>query len=440
MVYPKCACKRLVALLLLCLSAITLPAQDHQAADVLYTERPIADPPAFTIMHVNPYKIARPAGAKEFAISAICIAKSDVSSAIPGFAIDWAPYQTFMRYSVKRNRDTAFTSYRKSLILRNLLLSYGGAQDSFASRKAVSLSLVIFDKSDPSNDPAFAKSMLALIQVGTKRDTAREAQRILQDDFRQDHLDPFFAQEGFSPMTDSLLYRLFNFQAGRINRDSIRADIGRKFGARMGFDRGFDTPKEHRVNKLIDAYLQALEKVAILREQDQQVLAVLIAEKRRQFLREHWNAGVLKIGVGNTWYAPDFNWTHLQFNKFSAYVSWGIRIGKWGQGILFAQYAKTFTEDVVEKNSSSWVYGGRLIAGNYWIHGTVETAFHTHTYSRFFGKIRNDVNTVRGAAGIELRLAKGLWMQLTGGLNGPYSDFAKNDGVVLAGGLKYAVK
>lgn len=440
MVYPKCACKRLVALLLLCLSAITLAAQDRKAADVLHTELPIADPSAFIIMHVNPYKIARPAGAKEFAISGMCIAKSDISSAIPGFAMDWAPYQTFARYNINENRDTVFSSYRKNLILRNLLLSYGAAQDSFASRKAVGLSLVIFDKSDPSNDPQFAKSMLALLPVGTKAHTTQEALKILQDDFRQDQLDPFFQQQGFSPVADSLLYRLFSFQAGRLNRDSIRADIGRKFGARMGFDRGFDSPKEYKVNKLIDAYVQALEKVAILREQDQQILKILIEEKRKQFLREHWNAGVLKIGAGTTWYAPDFNWSHLQFNKFSAYASWGVRLARWGQGILFAQYAKTYTEDVAEQSSTSWVYGGRVIAGNYRIQGTVEAAFHTHTYSRFFGKIRNDVNTIRGAAGIEARLVKGLWVQLTCGLNGPFTDFARNDGLVLAGALKYAIK
>ena len=81
-----------------------------------------------------------------------------------------------------------------------------------------------------------------------------------------------------------------------------------------------------------------------------------------------------------------------------------------------------------------------MIAGNYWVHGTIEAAFHTHTYGRLFGKIRNDVNTIRGAAGVEARVTNGLWVQVSVGVNGPYSDFAKNDGVVLAGALKYAFK
>lgn len=440
MVYPKTACKRSATLLLLCLFATTLQAQDRKAADVLYTDLPIADLSAFTFLHVNPYKIARPAGAKEFAASALCIAKSDVSNAIPGLAIDWAPYQTFDRNRISRERDTAFADYRKSLIFRNIQLSFGGAQDSFASRIAAGLSFVIFDKSDPSNDPQFAKSMLALIQAVAPGHTPEAAQLLLQEDFRQERLAPFFEQQGLSPLADSLLYRLFSFETGHRNPDSIRTAIARRFGFRLGFDRGFDTPKERAVNQLIDDYLQALEAVTALRQQDRQVLSILIAEKRQRFLREHWNAGVLRIGLGNIWYAPDYNWSHLQFNKFSAYVSWAIRVTKWGQGILFTQYARTYTEDVVGKNRSSFVYGGRVIIGNYWIHGSLETAFHTHTYSRLFGKIRNDLNTIRGTAGLEARLTNGLWLQLTCGLNGPYSDFAKNDGVVLTGALKYTFK
>lgn len=440
MFFPKSACKRLIALLLLCLSAITTPAQDRKAADILYTDLPIADLSAFTLMHVNPYKIARPAGAKELAASVMCIAKSDVSNAIPGLAIDWAPYQTFDPNRISRNRDTAFAAYRKSLIFRNLQLSFGAAQDSFASQVAAGLSFVIFDHSDPSNDPRFAKSVLALMQGEAKGHTPQEAQLILQDDFRHDHLDPFFEEQGLSPTADSLLYRLFSFEAARLSQDSIRAAIGRKFGARLGFDRGFDTHKERVVNKLIDDYLEVLEEVTALRQQDHQVLAILIAEKRKQFLRERWNAGVLKVGLSNSWYAPDFNWSHLQSNKFSAYASWAIRVTKWGQGILFTQYARTFTDSIPDKHRSSWVYGGRVIVGNYWIHGSIEAAFHTHTYSRLFGKIRNDVNTIRGTAGLELRLTNGLWLQATVGVNGPYSDFARNDGVVLAGALKYAFK
>jgi len=440
MVYPKTTCRRLVTLLLLCLFAITIQAQNRKAADVLYTDLPIADLSAFTLLHVNPYKIARPAGAKELVVSAMCIAKSDVSNAIPGFAIDWAPYQTFDRNRISRERDSAFAAYQRSLVFRNLQLSFGGAQDSFASRIAVGLSFVIFDKGDPANDPQFAKSILALVQAGAPGHTPEAAQRLLQDDFRRDRLDTFFRQQGLSPQADSLLYRLFSFEAGNSKPDSIRAAIGRRFGARLGFDRGFDTPKERVVNQLIDDYLQALEAVGALRQQDQQVLGVLIEEKRKRFLREHWNAGVLRMGLGNIWYAPDYNWSHLQSNKFSAYASWGIRVTKWGQGILFAQYARTYTEDVSSKSRSSFVYGGRVIVGNYWIHGSLETAFHTHTYSRFFGKIKNDVNTIRGSAGLEARLTNGLWLQLSCGVNGPYSDFAKNDGVVLTGALKYAFK
>jgi hypothetical protein len=439
MVYPKTTCKQLAILLLSCLTAITLQAQDRKAVDVLYTDLPIADLSAFTLMQVNPYKIARPAGARELAASIMCIAKSDVSNAIPGFAIDWSPYQTFDGNRMHANRDTVFAAYRKSLILRNLQLSFGGAQDSFASRVAVGLSFVIFDHSDPSNDPQFAKSVLALMQGGAKGHTPEETQQLLQEDFRRDHLEPFFEQQGLSPVGDSLLYRLFSFETGRLSEDSIRAAIGRKFGARMGFDRGFDTPKEHAVNKLIDHYLEVLQEITSLR-QDRQVLAILIAEKRKQFLRERWNAGILKIGLGNSWFAQDYNWSHLETNRFSAYASWGIRAGKWVQGILFGQYARTFSDDIAEKNKTSWVYGGRVIAGTYRIQGTIEAAFHTHTYGRLFGKIRNDVNTIRGAAGVEVWIAKGLWAQLSVGVNGPYSDFAKNDGVVLAGALKYAFK
>jgi hypothetical protein len=440
MVYPKTTCTQLAILLLSCLIAIRLQAQDRKAADVLYTDLPIADLSAFTLMHVNPYKIARPAGAKELAASLMCIAKSDVSNAIPGFAIDWAPYQTFDGNRMHGNRDTILAAYRKSLILRNLQLSFGGAQDSFASRLAVGISFVIFDHSDPSNDPQFAKSVLALMQGGARNHTPQETQQLLQDDFRRDQLDPFFEQQGLSPMTDSLLYRLFSFETGSLSQDSIRAAIGRKFGARLGFDRGFDTPKEHEVNKLIDHYLEVLQEITNLRQQDRQVLAILIAEKRKQFLREHWNAGILKIGLGNSWFAPDYNWSHLESNKFSVYAAWGIKAGKWGQGILFGQYARTFSQDIAERNRTSWVYGGRVIAGNYWVHGTIEAAFHTHTYGRLFGKIRNDVNTIRGAAGVEARVTNGLWVQVSVGVNGPYSDFAKNDGVVLAGALKYAFK
>jgi hypothetical protein len=170
------------------------------------------------------------------------------------------------------------------------------------------------------------------------------------------------------------------------------------------------------------------------------VLAILLAEKRKQFLREHWNGSILKIGLGNSWFAQDYNWSHLASNQYSVYAAWGVRAGKWGQGILLAQYARTFSDDIKEQYKTSWVYGARVIAGNYWIQGSLELAFHTHTYGRLFGKLRNDINTIRTAAGVEARLADRLWAHISFGVNGPYSDFARNDGVVLAGGLKYAFR
>jgi hypothetical protein len=425
-------------LLLLCLFAIRARAQDPKAASVLHTDLPIADMSAFTLLHVNPYKIARPAGAKEFSAAILCIAKSDVSNAIPGIALEWAPYQTFDNNRLSRGSDKAFAAYKQSRILRNLQLSFAAAQDSFANRMAAGLSFVIFDNSDPSRHPGFATSMLTMMEAGIAGRSSQEAQMILQDDFRHERLDPFFQQMGLNPETDSLLYRLFNFQAAQLNSDSVRVVIGRRLGARLGFDRGFDTPKERAVNKLTDDYLQVLEKVITLRQQDPQVLKKLIEEERNKFARQHWNAGALKAGIGNVWYAPDFNWSHIQTNKFSSFVSWAFRVGPWGQGILFAQYTQTYTQDV--KHRSSWVYGGRAVGGNYWIHGSIEAALHTRTYGRLFGRTRNDINTIRGTIGVEVRAARGLWAEAVIGLNGPYSDFAKNDGVWLAGSLKYTFK
>lgn len=425
-------------ILLLCLYAVTARAQHPKAASVLYTDLPVADMPAFSLLHVNPYKIARPAGAKEFSAAVLCVAKSDVSNAIPGIALEWAPYQTFDNNRLNRGSDSAFTTYKQSLVLRNLQLSFGASQDSFANRMAAGLSFVIFDNSDPTRNPRFAKSMLTMMQAGMAGRTSREAQTILQDDFRRQRLDPAFQQMGLSPVADSLLYRLFNFEAAQLNRDSVHIAIGRRFGFRLGFDRGFDTPKERAVNKLIDDYLHVLEKVIILRSQDPQVLVKLVEEEQNKFVSTHWNAGVLKVGLGNIWHAPDFNWSHVQSYKFSSFASWAFRVGPWGQGILFAQYSHTYAKDV--KYRSSWVYGGRAVAGNYWIHGSVEAALHTRTYSRFFGRTRTDVNTVRGTLGVEIRAARGLWLEVAVGMNGPYSDFAKNDGLVVTGNLKYTFK
>lgn len=435
MVFPKYPCKGQYTLLLICLFAAAVQAQAPKTAQALYTDLPIADMSSFTLLNTNPYKIARPAGAKELAAAVLCIAKSDVTNAVPGIALEWAPYQTFDKNRISGNRDQAFTAYKRSLVLRNLQLSFAGVQDSFASRLSAGLSFVIFDHSDPSYDERFAKNMLAVMQADGN---AEEAQKMLQDDFLHERLDSAFRQLGLRPSADSLLYWLFNFRAGRFNPDSISAEIGRKFGARLGFDRGFDTPREKAVNGMIDDYLQVLQQVLALRRRDGQELARLVDEERKRFVQDHWNAGVLKIGLGNTWYAPDFNWSHLQSNKFSSFVTWAFRVGKWGQGIVFTQYTRTYAEDV--KHKSSWVYGGRVVGGIYRVHGSLELALHSRTYSRFFGKIRDNINTIRGSAGVEARVTKGLWVEVVVGVNGPYSDFARNDGGLVIANLKYTFK
>ena len=143
MVLPKYPCKGQYTLLLICLFAVAVQAQEQKAASALYTDLPIPDMSSFSLLHVNPYKIARPAGAKEFAADVLCIAKSDVTNAVPGIALEWAPYQTFDRNRISGDKNQVFTSYRQSLVLRNLQLSFAGVQDSFASRLSAGVSFVI---------------------------------------------------------------------------------------------------------------------------------------------------------------------------------------------------------------------------------------------------------------------------------------------------------
>jgi hypothetical protein len=431
------------ALAFACLFVFTAAsAQDQKAANVLYMDFPIPDMSSFSLMGVGPNRVARPAGAKEFSADLLGIAQAGGKENSPAIALEWAPFQTFDRNYVGDSRDKAYDRYKRSFFRRNVQLSLAAVDDSTAARIAVGLSFVLYDHSDPSRDPAFAKGILAAAQAsqeGPSAITSLQVQGTLIRDFQHNVLNPAFQRLGLHIISDTVLYRLFNFEAGRLSKDSISAEIGRKFAARLGYTRRSGHPKEKDVDRLILDYYPVLNEIIALKHKDQQAFARLMDEERERYIRARWNAGVLKMGLGNIWYSPGFTWSHLQHNKFSAFLSWGFPFWRWGQGILHTQYIYTYTGEV--RDQSSWLIGGRIIAGSNRVHGTVEGAFQTNAVVRYLsGRVPDDASSVRATAGIELRLYDGLWIELAAGVHGPYYDFSRYDDILIFGNVKYTFK
>lgn len=403
---------------------------------------PIPDMTSFSVVGAGPNRVARPAGAKEFSAGLLGIAQTGGRENSPGIAMEWAPFITFNKNYISQGRDKTFDNYKRSQFARNLQLSFAAMDDSTASRIVLGLSFVVYDHSDPSRDPAFAKRLLTAAQASQESPsaiTSQQVQATLIRDFQQNHLNPAFEKLGLNVIGDTLLYRLFNFEATRANNDSIIIDIERRFAARLGYTRGSGNPKEKEVKQVARDYIPALNEIIALRNRDEQAFARLIDEDRERYTKSHWNRGILKIGLGNIWYSPDFTWSHLQHNKFSSFLTWGFPFGKWGQGILYTQYTYTYTDEVVDQ--SSWLVGGRIVAGSYKVHGTLEGALQTNNSPRFLqGVHRDDASSVRATAGIEVRLFDGLWVALALGVHGPYYDFSEFTDILTFANVKYTFK
>jgi len=425
-------CVYFLLLFLRCGQAIA-QQNDSSAVAKLYADFSIPDVTAFTLLGVNPDKVTRPTSPKDISTDVVNLAKS--GNSIPaGLAIEWAPWMSF---NTQKLNDTTplyknWMDFKKSRWRRDLSASFATLQDSTGSKVALGIAWCIFDHSDPSYSQDYVMSVAAATKSQlTPTDTLLK----IKIDYLNKRAELFreLGLEHSTIMGDS---KFNNFKitdtlpTKKILRDSLKsAFTSLRHMHMLKMDLG-------KIDQLIDLYLSALVTFRNAQAKDAKTFADIVADKRKQFKKAHWNAGILKIGAGQIWNSSTNTWNQIQSQKFSSFLAWGIKIATWGQGIIIAQYGHTYNDSSYKVNQA--IIGGRLIGGSNNIHGSIEGVYESDTYTPI-GDVpsKKEMDNLRSTIGVEIRMSDGLWVELATGITGPPADFFKNAGMIGLGSIKY---
>ncbi len=411
---------------------------DPKDLDVLYHDFSIPDLTAFTLLDVNPNNVSRPANSKEFQGGIIDIA-SGGKNISPGIALEWAPFITFDNRFIKK--DSSFLTYRdlehykKSAYRRNFQLSLASIQDSTGSKIAGGLSFIVFDKSDPSIDLAYCNSLFELAKIA-------------EGTVKLNHI-----KDNFLQIQDGLLQKLNINAANNLN---LYLAITQKL---EGFTNNNPVPSQDElenellpivsantvqdknkiIKSLVEFYISSLTDFRKLSGDNAKKAADLITKTKEEYKKAHWNASIMKVGIGTIANSPENKWTSLQNEKFSSFISYAQQIKRWGQLVVMSQYSFNYSDSAEDK--SQLLIGARILAGTNKIHGSLEGVYKSNKFRKVSNaEKKEDEKNLRATLGFEFNLNDGLWLELAAGIDGPSIDFTKTASMLTLANIKYTFK
>lgn len=430
--------KRIITSLCVVLLCSEAGAQNSRVVDELYHDFSNPDISAYGMLGINPEKVIRPSSPKEL-VASILNLSAEGKNISPAFALEWSPGQTFSQERINNSFANLWQSYRNSRPLRQLNVSFATHQDSIGSKVALGISYCFYDHSDPSRDQNYFET-IALLSKQTLRPLANIVS--LRTDYttiRVRILGTLGVALPAAGVADDADFSLSSGTAVPARAATVAA-----IAAAAGIGPG--NPAMTDVEALADAYTKALTAYRTQIANDAEAFSRIIKEQKESFKQQNWNAGILKIGLGNIWNSPDYTWKQLQNHQFTGYLSLATRFptsSGWfhthSQFVGLLQFNYNYNDSSTD--ASQTIAGGRILLGSNKVHGSIEGVYQKNTYKASGDKIAQEsVEKLRSTLGIELRMSDGLWLELATGFDGPSTEFWKNAGMIGFANVKYAFK
>lgn len=433
---------------LLCLGLCGLLVGTNAQSDTtitindFYVDYAVPDIGAFSLLQRSPKAVAKPGNVKELALDVLPLA-NDAPNIANGMALDWAPYRTFMKDSLRQNPRM----YRKDAWIRNLQVSVGSVQSPTAGTDlAMGLKWTPFDESDPLLDRRYQVEILTRLQRILIKDPTNAVNRTqLQNDlirltFR---IDSSYAQE--RGVTRGKLFPLFQFNLDDEGPAVEVPDPDELYATCMDAmaEAGiadFKTRKalDEALKKIIDRYILMLAEAKNFRAADRVTALAELEEFKMRYERMHWNRRALTIGLGTVWNAPDNTWNTVGSDRFSAFVNYLqplVRNDKTGFGaqLLFLGQIVSNYSPLPGQQRSIVSLGGRILAGNNRFRVSAEGRFDEQAYEG----LEPVDNMLRISLGLEVRFFDGLWLEIAAGTSGSTEEY-KKAGIFSLANFKYA--
>lgn len=400
----------------------------------LYVDFSVPDLAAFTLLGFNVDQVARPGNVKE--LSAALISAVGRGGRInQGMAVEWAPFQTFLR-------SKSLEDYQKcgNILARNVSLSYAAAKESTNTKVSIGLQWVLLDNSDILKDTNIQKRIERIFRFEEEQDPGSATKRSkfmnkIAPSFTQILLDQ--TQELDTALLNELL-TLINPDISNYPPPNIFTieSVMRRLEEKLKEQNIELTPAQEDTLKFF-----SLEYIDMLKPISDYIIEPAVEGNRRfklnnlieNWKKDHWNATTIQIGFGTIWNSLNSSLGELDADQFSSYLAGAFPLTRIGQLIFQGQYRKSYQEKAMEK----WKYslGSRLLLGN---------SDHRFSVEGLFSDSQNADSTLNGinwrvTIGTELKLSEGLWLEIATGFNIPQSNKGTTQ-IVTIGGIKYAFK